>query len=123
MTKINHFCVNGTQTSKPMIKDNFGRVVFFNEVVVGGCNIYIYPNTFIINDKNMILLSKCLEKTAIFESDSKSALINVDNTTIEFRKTCDNYILCFMWNRIVSTSASECYFVDRSSFNYENSNC
>jgi hypothetical protein len=135
-------CV-GEVTSIPMIKDNFGRVVTFMKVdfnlLVGGRNIrsvyvkdFIQPNSVVIQGLSVALLRDCLGETghgyrniirAGLESILKSALIDLDDNTLEFRLTSNNYVLCFIWNRIISTNLSYSYYVDSSSFNYNNCDC
>jgi hypothetical protein len=126
----------GKNTSNPNIKDNFGRVVVFAEVdfnlSVGDSiihSLYVKDLTK-IQDLSADLLSLCLgEYRSKIISEllySRSALIDIDcdingdrkTNTLEFRMTSDNYLLCFIWNRIVKTNLSYNYFVDSRSPNY-----
>jgi hypothetical protein len=144
--------VNGRfpATSNPNIKDNFGRVVVFAEVdfnvSVGDSIIHsLYvkdltrPGLVIIQGLSADLLSLCLGENELgYRSKiisglfhSRSALIDIDcdingdrkTNTLEFRMTSDDYLLCFIWNRIVKTNLSYHYFVDVRSPNYMLCDC
>lgn len=113
-------------TSKPKVKDNFNRIVFFTEfdidLSIDIQQIYVKDFTDKCIGPDLLLLMDHEHWNLISpgtKSISESISINIGNNTLEFRRTNDNFIVCF-----VKANTSYLYYVDSSSYNYENSsNC
>lgn len=101
----------------PNIKDNFGRVVLFTKIIRDPFCFYVKSS-----DESSISLYYDLIYDAL-KGNLKSALIVIDNKTLEFRVTCENHIICFLWNRVIATNLSYNYYVDSSSPNYKLCDC